>query len=142
MTLPPTLAQAVRDAARAEVELALRTYAVGRGEVLELVAGLMPPLGSAELDALAVLLPWLATHRPRTWVLASEIVALALHHDVAGSSAVRAALAPMLAARDPSKALGRLLARCAWRPAAGHYLRRLAPKHRRESALFCVETAG
>jgi hypothetical protein len=142
VNLPPNLADAVRQVARQAAVEAVRAYAVPRAEVLDLMAALAPPLGAEDEAALAVLLPWLHARRAGDLVLAAEVVALAHVDATPPGAAVRAALAGELQAHHPSKALGRLLKRCAWRPVAGFYIRCVPPGHRRDSALFEVLQAG
>ena len=142
MNLPPVLADAVRQAARQAAVEAVRAYAVPRGEVLEMLAALLPPLAAEDEAALAVLLPWWHAHRADQLVLASSLCNLARDDNTLAGATVRAALAAELQANCPSKALGALLKRCAWRPVAGYYVRAVPPGHRRDSALFEALRAG
>lgn len=143
MTLPPSLADAVRHAARLAAAEMVRAYAVPRSEVLELVAALAPPLAAEDEIALQVLLPWWHAREPRGLVYAADVVAAALQDATPAGAAVRGALSAELQAVHPAKSLGRLLKRCAWRPVAGFYVRATAPSHRRDSTLFeVIDVAG
>lgn len=142
MTLPPALADAVRQAARQAAIEVVRTCAVPRGEVLEMLGALLPPLADEDEAALAVVLPWWHAHRAGKLVLASSLCELACTDYTLTGAAVRAALAAELQAHRPAKALGALLKRCAWRPVAGFYIRSVPPGHRRDSGLFEVLRAG
>lgn len=142
MNLPPALADAVRQAARQAAVEAVRAYAMGRAEALDMMAATLPPLAAEDEAAMAVMLPWLYAHRAAVLVLAAEVVALARADATLAGAAVRAALAAELQAHHPAKAVGRLLKRCAWRPVAGFYVRSVPPGHRRDAALYEVLRAG
>lgn len=140
ITLPAELIQQIRLIAMDAVLRQAPTRAE-HAALAELVHARLALVSADDLAVLQQALPALGVLRPGTWVTAAEVEVLAQLDRSPAGLALRAALAPMLDG-DSTKRIGRLLTRGTGVPVDGLYLRRVAPPHRRDAALYMVVGPG
>jgi hypothetical protein len=139
---PDYLPPAVRDEVRRPVHQTLQAAAVPtRAEFaawLAVIDASRPPLTPQDRAALSLVLPALASLRPRVWVTTGEVLALAAAEPGPEAAALRQALDRFASNTDPAKAVGRFLRRCAGRPVNGLYLQRVEDTAGRRPPLYQV----